>query len=51
MRCAGHLKIGKGIGDAKLESEDKADKIEGKIQNAIGVVKDTVKYALKENSR
>ena len=25
---------GKAVGDAKLESEGKADKIEGKIQNA-----------------
>jgi uncharacterized protein YjbJ (UPF0337 family) len=35
------------IGDAKLESEGRADKIEGKVQNAIGSVKDTVKDALK----
>ena len=30
-----------------LESEGKADKIEGKVQNAIGGVKDTVKDVLK----
>jgi uncharacterized protein YjbJ (UPF0337 family) len=35
------------IGDSKLESKGKADKIEGKVQNAIGGVKDTVKDALK----
>jgi uncharacterized protein YjbJ (UPF0337 family) len=32
---------------SKLESEGKADKIEGKVQNAIGGVKDTVKDVLK----
>jgi len=35
--------IGKSIGDAKLELDDKADKIEGKVQNAIGGLKDTLK--------
>ena len=39
--------VGKVIGDAKLESEGKADKIEGKVQNAVGGLKDTVKDALK----
>jgi uncharacterized protein YjbJ (UPF0337 family) len=34
---------GKAVGDAKLESEGKADKIEGKVQNAIGGLKDTLK--------
>ena len=28
--------VGKVVGDAKLESEGKADKAEGKVQNAIG---------------
>ena len=32
--------VGKAIGDAKLETEGKAEKIEGKVQNAIGGVKD-----------
>lgn len=35
--------VGKAIGDTKLESEGKADKVEGKIQNAIGGIKDTVR--------
>jgi len=35
--------VGKAVGDAKLESEGKADKIEGKVQNAIGGLKDTLK--------
>jgi len=39
--------VGKVVGDAKLGSEGKADKIEGKVQNAIGGLKDTVKDALK----
>ena len=35
--------IGKAVGDSKLESEGKADKVEGKIQNAIGGLKDALK--------
>jgi uncharacterized protein YjbJ (UPF0337 family) len=35
--------IGKVVGDAKLESDGKADKIEGKVQNAIGGIKDALK--------
>jgi uncharacterized protein YjbJ (UPF0337 family) len=35
--------VGKAVGDAMLESEGKADKIEGKIQNAVGDLKDTLK--------
>jgi uncharacterized protein YjbJ (UPF0337 family) len=35
--------IGKATGDAKLQSEGEVEKIEGKIQNAIGGVKDALK--------
>ena len=35
--------VGKAVGDAKLELEGKADKIEGKVQNAIGGLKDAIK--------
>jgi uncharacterized protein YjbJ (UPF0337 family) len=35
--------VGKAVGDAKLEAEGNSDKIEGKVQNAIGGVKDTLK--------
>jgi uncharacterized protein YjbJ (UPF0337 family) len=35
--------VGKAVGDAKLESEGNADKIEGKVQNAISGLKDTLK--------
>jgi uncharacterized protein YjbJ (UPF0337 family) len=34
---------GKVLGDAKLESEGKADQVAGKVQNAVGGVKDTLK--------
>ncbi len=34
---------GKVLGDAKLESEGKADQVAGKAQNAVGGVKDTLK--------
>jgi uncharacterized protein YjbJ (UPF0337 family) len=34
---------GKLIGDAKLQADGKADKTEGKIQNAIGGVKDALR--------
>ena len=35
--------IGKAIGDAKLELEGNADKIKGKVQNAVGGLKDTLR--------
>ncbi|THD47655.1 MAG: CsbD family protein [Bradyrhizobium sp.] len=35
--------VGKAVGDTKLETEGNADKIKGKVQNAIGGVKDTLK--------
>ena len=34
---------GKALGDAKLEGEGKADKTAGKIQNAVGGVKDALR--------
>ena len=41
----GNLKqaVGKAVGDAKLEAQGKADKIEGKVQNTVGGIKDTLK--------
>jgi len=39
--------VGKVVGDAKLEAEGKAEKDEGKVQNAIGGLKDTVRETLK----
>ena len=37
---------GKLTGDSKLESEGKAEKAAGKIQNTIGGLKDTVKESV-----
>jgi len=34
---------GKLVGDAKLQTDGAADKVEGKLQNAIGGAKDTLK--------
>ena len=34
---------GKAVGDAKLQADGKADKIEGKVQNAVGGLKDALK--------
>ena len=34
---------GKLFGDTKLETEGKADKVEGRVQNTVGGVKDTVR--------
>jgi uncharacterized protein YjbJ (UPF0337 family) len=39
--------IGKAVGDAKLQSEGKTEKAVGKVQNAIGGLKDAVKDAVK----
>jgi uncharacterized protein YjbJ (UPF0337 family) len=33
----------KAVGDAKLTAEGKSDKAEGKVQNAIGGLKDALK--------
>ena len=34
---------GKATGDSKLESEGRADKVAGKVQNAIGGIKDSLR--------
>jgi uncharacterized protein YjbJ (UPF0337 family) len=38
---------GKALGDAKLTTNGKNDKAEGRVQNAIGGVKDAVRGLLK----
>jgi uncharacterized protein YjbJ (UPF0337 family) len=38
---------GKVSGDRKLEAEGKAEKVGGKVQNAVGGAKDSVSDALK----
>jgi uncharacterized protein YjbJ (UPF0337 family) len=35
--------VGKAVGDSKLESEGKADKVAGKVQNTVGGLKDTLR--------
>ncbi len=40
--------IGKAVGDAKLQSDGRADRVEGKVQNALGGVKDALRDALKK---
>jgi uncharacterized protein YjbJ (UPF0337 family) len=35
--------VGKAVGDAKLQSDGKADKLEGKVQNAVGGIKDALR--------
>ncbi len=41
----GHTKeaAGKALGDEKLKREGQADKVEGKVQNVVGGIKDTLK--------
>lgn len=38
--------IGKVTGDEKLKNEGKADKVEGKVQNTVGGIKDKVRDAV-----
>jgi uncharacterized protein YjbJ (UPF0337 family) len=40
--------VGKAVGDTKLRSEGKADQADGKIQNAVGGIKDTLRDAVKK---
>lgn len=44
-RTGGRIKQAAGdlTGDSKLQSEGKADQVKGKIQNAVGSVKDGLK--------
>lgn len=37
---------GKVTGDSKLQAEGKADKVEGKVQNTVGGLKDKAREAL-----
>ncbi len=41
----GSVKEGAGslLGDAKLQAEGRADKVEGKVQNYVGGIKDTLR--------
>jgi uncharacterized protein YjbJ (UPF0337 family) len=44
-KMKGDLKEGAGkvLGDSKMQAEGKADKTEGKIQNAVGGIKDAIR--------
>jgi len=44
-QAKGNIKeaAGKAVGDAKLTAEGKSDKVEGKIQNAVGGLKDALR--------
>ena len=35
--------VGKAVGDTRLEAEGTADKIKGKVQSAVGGLKDAIK--------
>jgi uncharacterized protein YjbJ (UPF0337 family) len=45
-QMTGSLKevVGKLVGDAKLQTDGKVEQIEGKLQNAVGSAKDTLKH-------
>jgi len=49
-QAAGSVKetTGKMLGDEKLEAEGSAEKTEGKIQNAVGGIKDTIRENVKK---
>ena len=40
--------VGKALGDAKLQSEGKTNQAEGKVQNAVGGLKYTLRDAIKK---
>ena len=40
--------IGKATGDAKLQADGRADKAQGKLQNAIGGVMDAARDSMKK---
>jgi uncharacterized protein YjbJ (UPF0337 family) len=40
--------IGKAVGDAKLQSDGKTEQTAGKIQNAVGGVKDSLREIVKK---
>ena len=44
-KVGGNIKegVGKMLGDTKMETEGKAEKVEGKVQNTVGGAKDAVR--------
>jgi uncharacterized protein YjbJ (UPF0337 family) len=51
-RAKGAVKeaVGKMTGDAKLKAEGKADKVAGRIQNAVGGAKDRMRETVRKSS-
>ena len=47
IKGAVKVAAGTSVGDAKLVSDGQADKVEGKVQNAVGGLKDALKDAAK----
>ena len=43
MKGSVKVAVGELVGDAKLQADGKADQVEGKIQNMVGLIKDTLK--------
>ena len=43
LKGAAKQALGKAIGDVKLESDGRADEVDGKVQNAVGGLKDAFK--------
>lgn len=43
VRGAMKKAVGKAVGDAKLQADGKADVIKGKVENAIGSLKDNLR--------
>ena len=48
VKGAAEETIGRAVGDAKLQSDGKADKAAGKLQNAVGGLKDALSDAVKK---
>jgi uncharacterized protein YjbJ (UPF0337 family) len=40
--------VGKAVGDGKLQADGKTEKTAGKVQNAVGGVKDTLRDTVKK---
>jgi uncharacterized protein YjbJ (UPF0337 family) len=43
--------VGKVTGDAKTQAEGATEKAAGKVQNAVGGAKDTIRDAMKKNAK
>ena len=43
--------LGRATGDAKLEGEGKGDQAAGRIRNAVGGIKDTLRDGARESDR